>query len=262
MVPLPDDAAVFAERFGVTCYTLFNMTETAIPVASGPNPRGTGTCGKLRAGAQVRLVDDHDCEVPVGTVGEMVVRTDAPWSMSHGYYKNPEATAAAWRNGWFHTGDAFRLDADGSYIFVDRIKDAIRRRGENVSSFEVEKEICAFPSVKEAAVIAVRSELTEDEVMAVVSPVPGQSVDPLGLTRFLKDRLPYFMVPRYVRVVPELPKTPTAKIQKTELRRDGITPDTWDRETEPSIVVKRERLEDTSSGRAGLGDEGLSRRPQ
>ena len=191
-----------------------------------------------------------------------VVRTDAPWSMSHGYYKNPEATAAAWRNGWFHTGDAFHLNAAGDYTFVDRIKDAIRRRGENVSSFEVEKEICAFPPVKEAAVIAVRSELTEDEVMAVVAPVPGQSIDPLGLTRFLKDRLPYFMVPRYVRVVPELPKTPTEKIQKTELRREGITPDTWDRETEPSIVLKRERLEDTPSGRAGLEDEDVSRRPR
>jgi crotonobetaine/carnitine-CoA ligase len=181
----------------------------------------------------------------------MVVRTDAPWSMSHGYYKNPEATAAAWRNGWFHTGDAFRLDADGNYIFVDRIKDAIRRRGENVSSFEVEKEICAFPPVKEAAVIAVRSALTEDEVMAVVAPVPGQSVDPVELTRFLTERLPYFMIPRYVRVVPELPKTPTAKIQKTELRQEGLTPDTWDRDTEPSIVVKRERLDVTSSERAG-----------
>jgi len=250
MVPLPDDATVFAERFGVTYYTLFNMTETSIPVASGPNPRGTGTCGKARGGAQLRLVDEHDCEVPVGSVGEMVVRTDAPWSMSHGYYKNPEATAAAWRNGWFHTGDAFRADGDGNYIFVDRIKDAIRRRGENVSSFEVEKEICAFPPVKEAAVIAVRSELTEDEVMAVVAPVPGQSVDPLELTRFLKGRLPYFMVPRYVRVVPELPKTPTAKIQKTELRQDGVTADTWDRETEPSIVLKGERLDATSSERA------------
>jgi crotonobetaine/carnitine-CoA ligase len=195
-------------------------------------------------------VDEHDCEVPVGSVGEMVIRTDAPWSMSHGYYKNPEATAAAWRNGWFHTGDAFRVDADGNYIFVDRIKDAIRRRGENVSSFEVEKEICTFPAVKEAAVIAVRSELSEDEVMAVVAPVPGRAVNPVELTRFLKDRLPYFMVPRYVRVVPELPKTPTAKIQKTELRQDGVTADTWDRETDPSIVLKGERLDATSTGRA------------
>jgi crotonobetaine/carnitine-CoA ligase len=250
MVPLPDDAAAFAERFGVTYYTLFNMTETSIPVASGPDPRGSGTCGRLRPGAEVRLVDEHDCEVPAGTVGEMVIRTDAPWSMSHGYYKNPEATAAAWRNGWFHTGDAFRLEPDGTYVFVDRIKDAIRRRGENISSFEVEKEICAFPAVKEAAVIGIRSQLGEDEVMAVVGAVPGQRVDPIALTRFLKDRLPYFMVPRYIRVVEELPKTPTAKVQKVDLRQAGVTADTWDRETEPSIVIKGERLDTAPRTRA------------
>ena len=196
----------------------------------------------MRPGIEVRLVDEADCEVPVGAVGEMMVRTDAPWSMNHGYYKNPEATAAAWRNGWFHTGDAFRVDADGNYYFVDRIKDAIRRRGENISSFEVEREICAFPAVKEAAVIAARSELSEDEVLAVVAPVAGQSIDPIALTRFLRDRLPYFMVPRYIRVVAELPKTPTQKIQKTTLRREGVTPDSWDREADKTVVIKRERL--------------------
>jgi crotonobetaine/carnitine-CoA ligase len=242
MVPLTDDAQVFAERFGVDIYTLFNMTETSIPIVSGRDPRPAGTCGTVRPGIEVRLVDEADCEVPVGTVGEMMVRTDAPWSMNHGYYKNPEATAAAWRNGWFHTGDAFRMDAEGNYYFVDRIKDAIRRRGENISSFEVEREICAFPAVKEAAVIAARSELSEDEVLAVVAPVPGQSIDPVALTRFLKDRLPYFMVPRYIRVVAELPKTPTQKIQKTTLRREGVTPDSWDRETDKTVVIKRERL--------------------
>jgi len=242
MVPMTDGAEVFAERFGVEIYTLFNMTETSIPIVSGRNPRPAGTCGKVRPGIEVRLVDEADCEVPVGTVGEMMVRTDAPWSMNHGYYKNPEATATAWRNGWFHTGDAFRMDADGNYYFVDRIKDAIRRRGENISSFEVEREICAFPAVKEAAVIAARSELSEDEVLAVVAPVPGQSIDPVALTRFLKDRLPYFMVPRYIRVVPELPKTPTQKIQKTTLRREGVTPDSWDREADKTVVIKRERL--------------------
>ncbi len=243
MVPLTDDAEMFAERFGVDIYTLFNMTETSIPIVSGKNPRPAGTCGKVRAGIEVRLVDEADCEVPVGTVGEMMVRTDAPWSMNHGYYKNPEATAAAWRNGWFHTGDAFRADADGNYYFVDRMKDAIRRRGENISSFEVEREICAFPAVKEAAVVAARGELSEDEVLAVVAPVPGLSIDPVELTRFLVDRLPYFMVPRYIRVVPELPKTPTQKVQKAELRGDGITADCWDREADKTVVIKRERLQ-------------------
>lgn len=242
MVPLTDDAETFAERFGVGIYTLFNMTETSIPIVSDRNPGPAGTCGKVRAGIEVRLVDEADCEVPVGTVGEMMVRTDAPWAMNHGYYKNPEATAAAWRNGWFHTGDAFRVDGEGNYYFIDRIKDAIRRRGENISSFEVEREICAYPAVKEAAVIAARSELSEDEVLAVVAPVAGQSIDPIELTRFLKDRLPYFMVPRYIRVVAELPKTPTQKIQKANLRHEGVTEDCWDREADKTVVIKRERL--------------------
>jgi crotonobetaine/carnitine-CoA ligase len=242
MVPLTDEAEAFADRFGVDIYTLFNMTETSIPIVSDRNPRPAGTCGRVRPGIEVRLVDEADCEVPVGAVGEMMVRTDAPWAMNHGYYKNPEATAAAWRNGWFHTGDAFRVDADGNYYFVDRIKDAIRRRGENISSFEVEREICAFPAVKEAAVIAARGELSEDEVMAVVAPVAGQSIDPIELTLFLKDRLPYFMIPRYIRVVGELPKTPTQKIQKANLRREGVTPDSWDREADKTVIIKRERL--------------------
>jgi crotonobetaine/carnitine-CoA ligase len=161
--------------------------------------------------------------------------------MNHGYNKNPEATARAWRNGWFHTGDAFRMDADGNFFFVDRIKDAIRRRGENISSFEVEAEIVRFPAVREAAALAVPSELGEDEVMAVVAPAPGQTIDPAQLIEFLRDRLAYFMIPRYVRILPELPKTPSSKVLKTQLRTDGITADTWDRE-KAGIVIRRDRI--------------------
>ena len=154
--------------------------------------------------------------------------------MCHGHltaaiYRDPEATAAAWRNGWFHTGDAFRQDADGTYFFVDRIKDAIRRRGENISSFEVESEIAAHPHVNEVAVIAVPSEFAEEEVMCVIAPVAGRTIDPKELLEFLLPRLPHFMVPRYVRVVDALPKTPTQKIQKHLLRAAGVTEDTWDR---------------------------------
>jgi crotonobetaine/carnitine-CoA ligase len=189
----------------------------------------------------VRLVDGNDCEVPIGTVGEMIVRTDRPWAMNSGYHKNPEATAKAWRNGWFHTGDAFRCDAEGYFYFVDRVKDAIRRRGENISSFEVESDVTAHPDVREAAVIGVPSEYSEDEVMAVIAPVPGASIDLQALSEFLAARMPYFMVPRYIRVMPELPKTPTAKVMKAELRAEGITPDTWDRE-KAGMRLKKERL--------------------
>ena len=169
----------------------------------------------------------------------MLVRTDRPWAMNSGYNANPEATAAAWRNGWFHTGDAFRRDAEGYYYFVDRVKDAIRRRGENISSFEVEAEVCRHPDVREAAAIAVPSEYSEDEVMVVVAPVPGRSVDCRALAEYLIETMPYFMVPRYFRVLDELPKTPSAKVLKTDLRREGITGDTWDREA-AGLRVRRE----------------------
>ncbi|MCE9650137.1 MAG: AMP-binding protein [Parvibaculum sp.] len=241
MVPLTESAGDFHDRFGIDIYTIFNMTEISSPIVSDANPTARGTCGKVRPHVDVRLVDENDCEVPPGTVGEMIVRTDRPFAMMHGYHKNPEATARAWRNGWFHTGDAFRKDADRNFYFVDRMKDAIRRRGENISSFEVEAEIVAHPDVQEAATIGVPSEMGEDEVMAIVAAVAGRSIDEAGLIAFLAERLPYFMVPRYVRVVAELPKTATAKVQKAGLRAEGLTADTWDREA-ANIKLKRERL--------------------
>ncbi|TXL71834.1 ATP-dependent acyl-CoA ligase [Vineibacter terrae] len=241
MVPLCEDTAAFSERFGCDIYTVFNMTEVSAPLVSDRNPAALGSCGRPRDGVEVRIVDENDCEVAPGDTGELVVRTDRPWAMNHGYYKNPEATARAWRNGWFHTGDAFRVDANGDYFFVDRMKDAIRRRGENISSFEVETEVCAHPAVKEAAAVAVASEFAEDEVLVAVSLAEGASLDPAELVRFLIPRMAHFMVPRYVRIVPELPKTPTQKVQKHMLRSDGITPDTFDRE-KAGIRVRREKI--------------------
>jgi crotonobetaine/carnitine-CoA ligase len=241
IVPLSEGSDEFHRRFGIDVYTIFNMTEISSPIVSEPNPPIRGTCGKVRAGVDVRLVDDNDCEVPVGSVGEMIIRTDRPWAMNSGYHKNSEATARAWRNGWFHTGDAFRRNEEGYFFFVDRIKDAIRRRGENISSFEVEAEVTAFPAVREAAVVAVPSELGEDDVLAIVAPSPGQSIDPVALIEFLRGRLAYFMIPRYVRVLPELPKTPSSKVLKAELRAQGVTCDTWDRES-AGIVIRRDKI--------------------
>ncbi len=241
LVPLAEDGLAFAERFGVEVRTLFNMTEIATPLMSEPDPRKAGTCGRARDGVEVRLVDGNDCEVPAGSVGEMVLRADCPWTLSHGYNKDPGATARAWRNGWFHTGDAFRRDPGGNYEFVDRLKDAIRRRGENISSFEVEAVANSHPDVQEAAAIPVPGEHGEDEVMIVVAPKPGRSIAPSSLTEFLASRMAHFMVPRYVRYVDALPKTPTAKVQKAALRDAGRTPDTWDREA-AGLVLRRERL--------------------
>lgn len=241
MVPLTDDAPAITERFGIDIYTIFNMTEVASPIVSEANPAKRGTCGKARPGVEVRLVDEHDCEVPVGATGEMIVRADRPWGLNSGYNNDAVATAKAWANGWFHTGDAFRRDADGYFYFVDRVKDAIRRRGENISSFEVEVEVCAHSDVREAAAIAVASEFSEDEVMVVVAAVPGRTIDVVALASFLIERMPYFMVPRYIRVLDELPKTPTAKVLKTDLRREGVTSDTFDRE-KAGMRVRREVL--------------------
>jgi crotonobetaine/carnitine-CoA ligase len=205
------------------------------------NPDVPKTCGRVRKGFEARVVDEFDMEVPAGTVGELIVRADEPWTMNHGYNANAEATARAWRNGWFHTGDAFRRDEAGNFFFVDRMKDAIRRRGENISSFEVEAEIVAHPKVREAAVVGVPSEFGEDEVMAIVAPVPGAEIDPVELIAFLTTRLAHFMVPRYLRFLSELPKTPTQKVEKHLLRNDGVTDDTWDRES-AGIRLKREKL--------------------
>ena len=241
MIPLCEDAAKFRERFGCDIYTLFNMSEVSVPLVSPPNPASLGSCGRPRAGIEVRIVDENDCEVAPGQVGELVVRSDRPWAMTHGYFGDPQATARAWRNGWFHTGDAFRIDETGDYRFVDRMKDSIRRRGENISSFEVEAEVCGHPSVMEAAAVAVPSPLGEDEVLVAVVPRPGASVDPEALVRYLIPRMPHFMVPRYVRVVDALPKTPTQKVQKHALRDEGIAPGAWDREA-AGLHLKRSRL--------------------
>lgn len=240
-VPWNDDAMELGRRHGIEMRTTFNMTEVSSPMLSDPWPPDPGTCGKLRDGVEARVVDENDCEVAPGEVGELILRTDAPWAMNHGYYKNPEATVAAWRNGWFHTGDAFRYDDEGYFYFVDRIKDAIRRRGENISSFEIESEVHAHPDVKEAAAVPAPSDLGDDEVMIVVAPIDGHTIDPVELLDFLQPRMARFMLPRYIRMVDELPKTPTQKVQKHLLKKDGITADTWDR-VEAGVVLAKDRV--------------------
>jgi len=229
IVPLGASAAAFHQRFGTDVHTVFNMTEISTPLHSGPNPLKINTCGRPRDGVSVRLVDQHDCEVPPGTVGELVVRTELPWAMNHGYHCNPEATAAAWRNGWFHTGDAFVVDTDGDYFFVDRLKDMIRRRGENISAHELEVELLSHPAILEAAAVPVPSEHSEDEVMAALVIKPGNRLDFVQLIEYLDQRIPRFMLPRYIRLVDALPMTPTLKVQKQVLRNAGVTEDTWDR---------------------------------
>jgi len=169
------------------------------------------------------------------------VSTPLMTDMNAGYDGLPEATARAWRNGWFHTGDLFRQDEQGKYYFVDRIKDTIRRRGENISSFEVENAIRQFPQVDEVVVVGVANEVAEQDVLAVIKPKAGDPFDPAKLIEFLSPLLAYFMIPRYVRLVNEIPKTETNKPRKVVFRDEGITADTWDRE-KAGIRLRRERL--------------------
>lgn len=229
ILPFSADAAPFAERFGVDVYTMYHMTEICVPLVSGKDPRASALCGKPRRGVSVRLVDEHDCAVPRGSVGQLVVRCDRPWAMSHGYLNNPAATAAAWLNGWFHTGDMFCEDAEGNFYFVDRAKDVIRRRGENISSFELENEYRNHPEIQDVAAIAVADAHGEDEVLVVIEPVPGARPEPAALARFGEARLPRFMVPRYIHVMEKLPRTPTGKVEKHEIRSALAQTPLWDR---------------------------------
>jgi carnitine-CoA ligase len=241
MFPVNAETAGLARRYGFDYLTGFNMTEVSSVLVTDINTEAYGSCGRPRSGMQCRLVDEHDIEVPQGSIGELIVRSDSPWTMNVGYNGLPEATAAAWRNGWFHTGDLLRQDNDGNFFFVDRIKDTIRRRGENISSFEVENAVRQFPDVDEVVAVGVDSEIAEQEVMIAVTAKPGRTVDPRALAEFLIPRLPYFMVPRFVRIVAEIPKTETNKPRKVVLRDQGITADTWDRE-KAGLRLHRDKL--------------------
>jgi crotonobetaine/carnitine-CoA ligase len=236
MGPLVADVDEFKRRFGVRVSTGYGMTEIGTPLASdGWNLANATSCGRVRTGYpgyEVRIVDEFDEPVAAGVVGEFIVRASEPWVINAGYFNMPAETAAAWRNGWFHTGDAFRYDEDGNFYFVDRIKDAIRRRGENISSFEVEAYVGRHPAVQEVAAVAVPAELSEDEVKVVVVVRPDHKLDPAELIDFLIPTMPRFMIPRYVEVVDALPKTPTLRVRKIELR-DGAGGAVWDREAAP-----------------------------
>ena len=239
-IPLIPDALEFEKRFDVKLITMFGATETAICIAS-PLDEETrpGSCGKALPHFEVKIVDDNDIECPPGTKGEIIVRGKIPFNQMAGYYNNPEATLEAWRNLWYHTGDFGTQDEEGYFYFVDRKKDAIRRRGENISSYEVEEVINSHPDVLESAAIAVRDEvMTEDEVKIFVILRDDRTLDAEDLILFCKDRMAYFMVPRYVEFVPEFPKTPNQKVQKFALRERGNTDNTWDRE---AAGIKLER---------------------
>ena len=223
-------AAAFRERTGVPLLEGYGSTETNFVIASAPDRSRPGCMGWLRPGFDARVVDAHDVALPPGEAGELLLRADEPFAFASGYFGKPEATVAAWRNLWFHTGDRVVREADGAFRFVDRLKDAIRRRGENISSYEVEQVLQSHPAVAAVAVYPVRSELAEDEVMAAVVARDGEAIDPAELVAFCRTRLPYFAIPRYVELVADLPRTENGKVQKFKLRERGVTPAAWDRQ--------------------------------
>ncbi|RZA16262.1 MAG: ATP-dependent acyl-CoA ligase, partial [Lysobacteraceae bacterium] len=199
-----------------------------------------GSAGRVRTFYEMKIVDDDDFEVAPGETGEIAFRCNEPWRAPSGYYKMPEATANARRNLWFHTGDRGYVDADGYLFFVDRKKDAIRRRGENISAFEVEQIICLHPAVAEAAVYPVRADTAEDEVAASVQLREGAQADEKDLVAFCADNMAYYMVPRFLDMRPDFPRTLSQKIQKHLLKDEieGRLASVWDRER-AGIVVRR-----------------------
>jgi crotonobetaine/carnitine-CoA ligase len=218
------------KRFGIKCLEGFGMTEIGIPVHVRVDDRRPGSCGKPMDIYELKLVNENDEEVPPGKTGEIVFRPRVPYVMMSEYYRMPEKTLEVYRNLWFHSGDLGRKDEDGYFYFVDRKKDALRRRGENISSFEVERAINSHPKVFESAAVAVKSELAEDEVKICVVLKGGEALTPEELIAYASERMPYFAVPRYVEFMNELPKTPTERIQKYLLKEVGVTVNTWDRE--------------------------------
>ena len=211
--------ADFEERFGLRLVTGFAMTETGHFSTTSPNdPMRYRASGRPVPQYEVAAVDADDKEVPPGTVGELVVRPRVPGVMMTGYHRQPEATEAAFRNSWFHTGDLATIEADGYIRWVDRAADAIRRRGEMISSTEVERAVCGFEAVAECAAVGVPSELGEEEVKLVVTAEPGRTIDSAALQRHCQATLPDFCQPRYLEILEELPKTATHKVNKHQLR--------------------------------------------
>ena len=245
MIPFtPEQQEAFLERFGATVLSqLYGQTECgAITYARLSERRNLGSIGRPAPYFEVRLHDDDDREVPTGEIGEIVVRPRVANALYLGYWRKPEATVDAWRNLWHHTGDYGRADADGFITFVDRKKDALRRRGENVSSQELERAIAGHPKLAEAAVHAIPSPMTEDDIKAcIVLANADDPVTPDELFDFFKQVLPYFAIPRYVEFLPELPKNATLRVMKHLLRERGVTDNTWDLEAMGFEVSRDER---------------------
>ena len=229
----PDTDRLWQERFGCKTFSAgYGLTEASlISMLDAGEPNKPGAAGKANLhDFDVRIVDDDDVAVGTDEVGEIVCRPNGPNLMFAGYWNRSDATVEATRNLWFHTGDLGRIDDDGYLFFVDRKKDALRRRGENISSFEMEKTLYGHSALRDVAVHAVPSELGEDDVKITVVLQDDAQLTEEELCRWMAERVPYFAIPRYVEFRDDLPRNPVGRVLKYQLREEGVTPTTWDRE--------------------------------
>jgi len=234
MAPTPKYAREFEQRFGLRAMNNYGLSDFAMVTSFTQfDPRDKlGSIGRPRRGFKVKIVDDDDHEVPAGEIGEIVLQSDDPWRAATAYYRMPDATLAAHRNQWFHTGDRGFRDPDGFLWFVDRKKDCIRRRGENISAFEVEQVISTHTEVANAAVFPVATPANDEEVGAVIVRRPGSAVNEKELIDHCQRNMAYFMVPRYIQFRDTLPTTSSQKVEKFKLRNEfeRDLSQVWDRE--------------------------------
>lgn len=242
MAPVPKYAREFEQRFGIDVMSNYGLSDFGMATSfTRLDPKDKlGSIGRTRRGFQVRIVDDHDFELPLGQVGEILIRSDEPWRAATGYYRMPEATLAAHRNQWFHTGDRGLCDEDGYIWFVDRKKDCIRRRGENISAFEVEQILMRHPGVAQVAVFAVTTSTNDEEVAAVIVKHEGRALDPREVIDHCRRNMSYFMVPRYLQFRESLPTTENLKVEKYRLKQDFERDigQAWDREATGILVTR------------------------
>ena len=222
--------ADFEKRFNVHVVEAYGLTETGLTIYSDWPERRPGSCGKADQDWEVAIVDDAGMPLPAGETGELVCRPKLPHIMMQGYLNKPAETLASIRDLWFHTGDFAYRDAEGWIYFSGRKKERIRRRGENISAWEIEKVVNAHPQVAESAAVAHPSPVGEDDVRLIVVPSAGAKPEPVEFMRWLEERLPPLMVPRYLEFVASMPRTPSNKVEKYKLIADGLTPQAWDRE--------------------------------
>jgi crotonobetaine/carnitine-CoA ligase len=230
------------DRFGIkrAGSNAYGLTEAArVTTLRYDQEAPPGSSGRVNEDFDVRIVDDHDIELPAGQAGEVVIRPRRPHVMFEGYWDRPQDTLAVMRNLWLHTGDIGRFDAQGFFYFVDRKKDYLRRRGENISTHEVEVSLRVHPAIADVAVHAVLAESGEDDVKATIVRKGGATETEEEICRWAIERLPYFAVPRYFEFREDLPRNPVGRVLKYQLREEGCTPRTWDRERAGVEVPRR-----------------------